>query len=120
MVVRGGIPLLLIYLWLAGSTITRSKRLTRAPDFERSLLANVVFTGTIVLLFMQIITPYFVLAGPPHIYWALLGSSEARCARATKSPPARRRRNGWSLLALAPDSGERVQDVTTAGRSRSS
>jgi hypothetical protein len=89
MVVRGGIPLLLIYLWLAGSTITRSKRLTRAPDFERSLLANVVFTGTIVLLFMQIITPYFVLAGPPHIYWALLGLLFGGAVRSRNEEPAR-------------------------------
>ena len=88
MVVRGGIPLLLIYLWLAGSTITRSKRLTRAPDFERSLLANVVFTGTIVLLFMQIITPYFVLAGPPHIYWALLGLLFGGAVRSRNEEPA--------------------------------
>jgi hypothetical protein len=89
MVVRGGVPLLLIYLWLAGSTITRSRRLTRAPDFERSLLANVVFTGTIVLLFMQIITPYFVLAGPPHIYWALLGLLFGGVVRSRTEEPVR-------------------------------
>ena len=89
MLVRGGVPLLLIYLWLAGSTITRSRRLMRAPDFERSLLANVVFTGTIVLLFMQIITPYFVLAGPPHIYWALLGLLFGGVVRSRSQEPVR-------------------------------
>jgi hypothetical protein len=87
MLVRGGIPLLLIYVWLAGSTITRARRLARAPDFERRLLSNVVFTSTVVLLFMQIITPYFVLTGPPHIYWALLGLLFGGVVRSRKEEP---------------------------------
>ena len=53
------------------------------------MLANVVFAGTIVLLFMQIITPYFVLAGPPHIYWALLGLLFGGVVRSRSEEPVR-------------------------------
>ena len=74
MLLRGGVPLLVVLLLLMGATALAARRAQRGArtDFQESV-ATVVFAMTVGYVLLQLIESYLLDAGPPHVYWALVG-----------------------------------------------
>jgi hypothetical protein len=74
LLLRGGAPLLAVFLLLlavVGRAARRAQRRARS-DFEWSV-ATVVFAMTVSYAVLQLIESYLLDAGPPHAYWAVVG-----------------------------------------------
>jgi O-antigen ligase len=73
LLLRGGMPLLVIYLALIWALAARALRTTRARDPDTRVVGRVVMTVIIVLVPIHLIQTYFLDTGPPHLLWALAG-----------------------------------------------
>jgi hypothetical protein len=73
MLVRGGLPLLLIFLALLGALVATAARGVDGADEDRRALARTLVVIGALMLPLQLVAPYFVLSGPPHLLWALTG-----------------------------------------------
>jgi hypothetical protein len=74
LVLRGGVPLLAVFLilmLLVGRAARRAQRSARSY-FQWSV-ATVVFTTTVSYALLQLIESYLLDSGPPHAYWAFVG-----------------------------------------------
>jgi hypothetical protein len=74
LLLRGGVPLLAVFLLLIGLVIRLALRGLReaTTDFQWSV-AIVVLVTTVAFLFLQLIESYLLDSGPPHAYWAFVG-----------------------------------------------
>ena len=73
LMLRGGLPLLAVYLALMWSLARRSLATARDADPDRRVVGRVVLTLVFILAFIQLIATYFIDSGPPHLLWALAG-----------------------------------------------
>ena len=70
---RGGLPLLFLYAGLMVALALQARDLRNDPDVARRVIAQVLFLLIILIVFMQLITNYFVNAGFPFLFWVLAG-----------------------------------------------
>jgi hypothetical protein len=73
LMLRGGLPLLVIYVALMWALARRALETARWADPDRRVIGRVVFTLVVVLAFIHLIASYFLDTGPPHLLWALAG-----------------------------------------------
>ncbi len=73
MLMRGGVPLLLVYLGLMVVAYGAGRRRARSPDEDQRAVARAVCVAIVVLAVMQLTAPQFTLTGGPHVLWALFG-----------------------------------------------
>lgn len=74
LVMRGGIPLLVIFLVLTGMVIVAARReQRRSTTHLQWSIATVVFSTSIGYVLLQLIESYMLDSGPPHAYWAYVG-----------------------------------------------
>lgn len=100
LLLRGGLPLLLLYAALMLSLALQARDFRNDPGVERRVVAQVLFLLIVLVVFMQLTTNYFVNAGFPFIFWVLAGLLTAgagnrvrrRWAAAPRSVPV----NEWS------------------------
>ncbi len=74
LLLRGGVPLLAIFLLLTAAVILAARRAQRGAgtDLQWSI-ATVVLVTTLSYVVLQLIEAYMLDAGPPHSYWAFVG-----------------------------------------------
>jgi hypothetical protein len=85
MALRGGIILLVIYIWLVVTWIKFARpSVAGAPTLERAL-SRVTIVGLVCLIPMHSVANYFVNAGLPHVLWAVAGLVAA--GQAARRPP---------------------------------
>ncbi len=72
MLLRGGIPLFVVYaaLMVAAAVMSRRAQMTLVPD-DRAL-ARMMYALILLIAVIQTIVPYFITTGLPHLWWALL------------------------------------------------
>jgi O-antigen/teichoic acid export membrane protein len=68
---RGGLPLLFLYAGLMVALALQARDLRNDPDVGRRVIAQVLFLVIILIVFMQVVTNYFVNAGFPFLFWVL-------------------------------------------------
>lgn len=73
MLVRGGLPLLIVYLALMWSFLAAAYRSTSDDDPFQAAVARVLVVALVMLVFMHFVSSYFVTSGLPHLLWALAG-----------------------------------------------
>jgi O-Antigen ligase len=73
MLVRGGLPLLLVYLALMWALLVAAYRSTADNDPFQAAVARVMVVAVVMLVFMHFVSSYFVTSGLPHLMWALAG-----------------------------------------------
>jgi hypothetical protein len=73
LVLRGGLPLLLVYGALMAAMGVRANRLRSHADPTIRAVAPVVLTAVIVLVPMNALFPYFTASGLAQIFWVLVG-----------------------------------------------
>ncbi len=73
LLLRGGLPLLLLYAGLMLTLALRARDLRDDPDAGRRAVARTLFVLIVLVVFMQVTTNYFVNAGFPFIFWVLAG-----------------------------------------------
>lgn len=74
LLLRGGAPLLAVFLVLLFVVAGVSRKAMRAArtEFQWSV-AVVVFAMTVSYVFLQLIESYLLDSGPPHAFWAFVG-----------------------------------------------
>ena len=74
LLLRGGLPLLVIFLLLTVVVLSSARGAQRdaGTDFQWSI-ATVVLATTLGYAFLQLIESYLLDSGPPHSYWAFVG-----------------------------------------------
>jgi O-antigen ligase len=73
MLVRGGLPLLVVYLALMWVLLAAAYRSTSDDDPFQAAIARVLVVALVMLVFMHFVSSYFVTSGLPHLLWALVG-----------------------------------------------
>ena len=73
LVVRGGILLLLAYAALIAVALAALRARAAEGPAERAAVAGALAVATVLLIPLQLVEPYFVTTGMPHLWWALLG-----------------------------------------------
>jgi O-Antigen ligase len=73
LLLRGGLPLLLVYFGLVTALLVQMRPLLADPDVERRVVARVLTILFVMLIFMHLFISYFVDSGPPHVIWILAG-----------------------------------------------
>jgi hypothetical protein len=74
LLLRGGFPLLFVFLALLGCVIVTARRCQRqAEDELQWTLATTVLVVTVSYVLLQLIESYLLDSGPPHIFWAYVG-----------------------------------------------
>jgi hypothetical protein len=71
LLLRGGVPLLIIYAGLMFALALLGREVRRDPDPDRKAIGSVLFLTVALGVFMQLLTNYFVNAGFPHLLWVL-------------------------------------------------
>ena len=96
---RGGLPLLFLYAGLMVALALQARDLRNDPDAERRIVAQVLFLLIILIVFMQLVTNYFVNAGFPFLFWVLagllMGGTGTRVRRQWTTPPRAVPVNEW-------------------------
>lgn len=93
MLLRGGVPLLIIYLALMLAWLVWA-RAARHAEHEPvgAAVAEVVVVAVVILFVYQALVPLFMITGMPHLLWALAGLIPAVRAggsrRGVDRPPA--------------------------------
>lgn len=88
---RGGLPLLLLYAGLMVVIALRARGLRNNAEVERRAIAQVLLVVVVLIVFMQLTTNYFVNAGFPFLFWvlaALLTTGTASRGRRRWTPPS--------------------------------
>jgi hypothetical protein len=74
LLLRGGVPLLAVFLLLLGCLIATARRCQRRAETELQWsIATVVLISTVAYLVLQLIESYLLDSGPPHAFWAYVG-----------------------------------------------
>lgn len=73
MLLRGGIPLLLVYGLMMFILGARARRVAHEGDHDRQIVGRVVFVAIILLVPMHFVSSYFLTSGLPHLLWAMAG-----------------------------------------------
>jgi hypothetical protein len=73
LLMRGGIPLLLVYAALMCAFVAAGARAARSDVAERRIAGRVLVVCVGVLIFIHLLESYFVDSGPPHLLWLLVG-----------------------------------------------
>lgn len=73
LLLRGGLPLLLIYLALFWALLARSRRLLHSADPAQAVLSKVMAAMLVVLVPMHAVYPYFLDVGLPQALWVIAG-----------------------------------------------
>jgi O-antigen ligase len=81
LLMRGGIPLLLVYAALMCAFAAAGARAARSDEPERSIAGRVLVVCIGVLLFIHLLESYFVDSGPPHLLWLLAALMVPAAAR---------------------------------------
>jgi hypothetical protein len=71
LLLRGGVPLLIIYAALMFALALQARDGRNDPDPDRRALGLVLYLIVVLVAFMQLFTNYFVNAGFPHLFWIL-------------------------------------------------
>jgi hypothetical protein len=71
LMLRGGLPLLLVYAGLMIAVAARSRDLKHDADPDRRAVARALAAGVVLIALMQFMTNYFVNAGFPYVFWVL-------------------------------------------------
>jgi O-Antigen ligase len=86
MLLRGGLPLLLVYLALSAALALMALDVARRPLDPRAgperaegpaaerALARAVFVIVLILAVLQLIAPFFTTTGLPHVWWLVAAS----------------------------------------------
>jgi hypothetical protein len=88
MLLKGGIPLLLMYCLLMFVLAARARRVAYENDHDRQILGRVVFVAIILLVFMHLVSAYFLTSGLPHLLWAMAGLLYAGSISAQRRLPS--------------------------------
>ena len=91
LLLRGGLPLLLVYGGLMIAAAARARDLKHHADPERRAVARALAAAVVLIALMQMMTNYFVNAGFPHVFWILTAIVFSRDAT---GPHAVRRSSG--------------------------
>jgi len=96
---RGGLPLLFLYAALMVALALQARDLRNDPDVVRRAVAQVLFLLIILIVFMQLVTNYFVNAGFPFLFWVfaalLKGGTGTQVRRRWTSSPRAVPANEW-------------------------
>jgi hypothetical protein len=87
LLLRGGLPLLLIYGGIMIAVAVRARDLRHDSDPERRAVARTLATAVVLIALMQMMTNYFVNAGFPHVFWILTAIVFSRDATAPYAVP---------------------------------
>jgi hypothetical protein len=88
LMLRGGIPLLLVFLTLLLYLVRTARSCQREAEGELQWsLATVVMITTVSYVFLQLIESYLLDSGPPHAFWAYAGLMLAARGSATLNRP---------------------------------
>ena len=91
LLLRGGLPLIFLYAGLMLTMAFRARDLRNNPDAERRTIAQVLFLVIVLIVFMQLVTNYFVNAGFPFLFWVLVAllsaGTESKVRRHWGTPP---------------------------------
>jgi competence ComEA-like helix-hairpin-helix protein len=71
LLLRGGLPLVLVYGGLMLAVGGSARALRRVSDAEQQAIARVIYVLVLLIAFMQLVTNYFVNVGFPHLFWLL-------------------------------------------------
>jgi competence ComEA-like helix-hairpin-helix protein len=71
LLLRGGLPLLLVYGGLMLAIGASARSLRYQDDSEQQAVARVLYVLLLLIVFMQLVTNYFVNVGFPHLFWLL-------------------------------------------------
>jgi len=97
---RGGLLLLFLYVGLMLALALQARDLRNDLDMERRAVAQVLFLLIVLVVFMQLVTNYFVNAGFPFLFWVLAGllmaGTETRVRRRWTSSPRSVPVQDWS------------------------
>jgi O-antigen/teichoic acid export membrane protein len=91
LLLRAGVPLLLLYAGLMLALALRARDLRNHPEVERRVIAQVLLVVVVLIVFMQLTTNYFVNAGFPFLFWvlaALLTAGTGSRGRRHWTPPS--------------------------------
>jgi hypothetical protein len=88
LMLRGGLPLLAIYVGLMWALARRARETAHGADPDRRVVGRVVFTLVVILVFIHLIASYFLDSGPPHLLWALAGMLGTDVALRRSATPA--------------------------------
>ena len=92
LLLRGAIPLLAVYVLMTIAMLGAAIRARNDPENERRAAARALVAMTVLLIFMHVIEPYFILTGGSHLIWiaaALAFSGGPRAVRQAAPLPAR-------------------------------
>jgi hypothetical protein len=115
LLMRGGIPLLVVFLVLLGAVVRSAvlaQRVART-EFEWSV-ATVVLVTSVSYVFLQLIESYLLDSGPPHAYWAFVGLMLAATGAARVEAAAGRKSGRRVAGAAVPDPGHAGRDEASA------
>jgi len=94
LLMRGGIPLLLLYLGLTVALLAAALRARGDPDPARQAAARVMVVGSLLLVPMHLVEPYFVMTGMAPLFWITaamyMGRPVPETAPAREAQPAPR------------------------------
>jgi O-antigen/teichoic acid export membrane protein len=110
LLLRGGVPLLLLYAGLMLALALRARDLRHDPDVERRAIAQTLFVVIVLIVFMQMLTNYFVNAGFPFLFWVL-------AALLTAGTGSRVRRQ-WTTSPRSPPPGSPLDAALQRGHLR--
>jgi hypothetical protein len=71
LLLRGGVPLLIIYAGLMFTLAFLGREFRHDADPDRKAIGSVLYLIVALGVFMQLLTNYFVNAGFPHLLWIL-------------------------------------------------
>jgi hypothetical protein len=82
LLMRGGVPLLLIYGALMCAFVAVGARAGKSDDPDRRIAGRVLVVCVGVLIFIHLLESYFVDSGPPQVLWLLVALMVPVSARA--------------------------------------
>jgi hypothetical protein len=88
LILRGGLPLLLVYFGLVAALLAQTRPVLADPDVERRVVARVLTIMFVMLIFMHLFISYFVDSGSPHLLWILAGVAFGAGTTMVPRPPA--------------------------------
>ena len=127
MVLRGGLPLLAVFLALMLSAAVLARRRHDAAAASDLSIARTLYALTLLMALIQLLVPYFVTSGLPHLWWALVALvvaavpertqetrpsgaamvSDGRASVSGRRPPAQHRPTDW--IAVLGGAGSRAE-----------
>jgi O-antigen ligase len=85
LLLRGGLPLLCVYVGLMLALAVPARDLWHDTTADVRALAQAVFLAVVLIVFMQMVTNYFVNSGFPFVFW-VMAALLLGCPRRSPSP----------------------------------